>query len=104
MACWGQYGGRYGKKMGTNPTDSPECAVLLLEAGADADAGEKYGQTSMMIAAQTGAQRSISVLLDYGANIQAKCMFNSTALHRAFYFGTVECARELLFHEYKNGV
>ena len=41
--------------MGTNPTDSPECAILLLEAGADANAGEKYGQTSMMIAAQTGA-------------------------------------------------
>ena len=71
MACWGKYGGRYGKKMGTNPTDSPECAVLLLEAGANTEARDDKGKTPLIIAAQTGAERSISILLDYGANIHA---------------------------------
>ena len=51
MACWGKYGGRYGKKMGTNPSDSPECVELLLEAGADSNSRESKGKTSMIIAA-----------------------------------------------------
>jgi len=50
MACWGQYGGRYGKKMGTNPTDSPECAVLLLKAGANPDARDDKGKTPLIVA------------------------------------------------------
>lgn len=50
MACWGKYGGRYGKKMGTNPTDAPECVELLLQAGADPNVGESKGKTSMIIA------------------------------------------------------
>ena len=101
MACWGQYGGRFGKKMGTNPTDSPECAELLLQAGANPNARDSKGKTSLIIAAQTGGKRSIKVLLDYGADVNAQNNINSTALHTSFYFGTVGCAEELLFHEYK---
>ena len=104
MACWGKYGGRYGKKMGTNPTDSPECAELLLKAGANPDSRESKGKTSLLIAAQTGAKRSIKVLLDYGADINAINNFGSSAIHTSFYFGTLSCAKALLFHEFKEGV
>eukprot|EP00344_Euplotes_crassus_P011592 CAMPEP_0197006716 /NCGR_PEP_ID=MMETSP1380-20130617/36669_1 /TAXON_ID=5936 /ORGANISM="Euplotes crassus, Strain CT5" /LENGTH=143 /DNA_ID=CAMNT_0042426423 /DNA_START=226 /DNA_END=654 /DNA_ORIENTATION=+ len=34
-AVWGSAGGRLGKKCGISETDSPECAQLLLENGAD---------------------------------------------------------------------
>ena len=59
MAVWGKFGGRLGKKMGTNPKDSPECARLLLEAGANPNALADRGKTPLMIAAQTGGWRSI---------------------------------------------
>ena len=51
MAVWGKYGGRFGKKMGTNPTDSPECAKLLLEAGANSNALDDKGKTPLIVAA-----------------------------------------------------
>jgi hypothetical protein len=35
MAVWGKTGGKSNVKMGDNPDDSPECARLLLQAGAD---------------------------------------------------------------------
>jgi len=44
------------------------------------------------------------VLLDYGADIRAQSDFDSSALHTCFYFGAVECAEELLFHDFKEGV
>ena len=102
MACWGQYGGRFGRKMGTNPTDSPECAELLLKAGANPDAADDKGKTPLIVAAQTGGCRSIKMLLDYGANINALTIFGSTALHTSFFFGTVGTAKALLYHDYKD--
>lgn len=50
MACWGKYGGRFGKKMGTNSTDSPECAELLLAAGANPNSRDDKGKTPLMVA------------------------------------------------------
>ena len=51
MAVWGKYGGRLAKKMGTNPTDSPECAKLLLEAGANPNSRDNKGKTPLVVAA-----------------------------------------------------
>lgn len=103
MAVWGKYGGRFGKKMGTNPTDSPECARLLLEAGADPNCLDDKEKTPLIVAAQTGGKRSIQVLLEFGADVNAKTVYGSTALHNSFYFGTVGTAKALLFHDYKDG-
>lgn len=103
MACWGQYGGRFGKKMGTNPTDSPECAEILLKAGANPNALDDKGKTPLVVAAQTGGVRSMKILLDFGADINSVTAIGSTALHTSFYFGTVGTAEALLYHEYKEG-
>jgi len=43
-------------------------------------------------------------LLDYGADINALSSIGSTAIHTAFYFGTVGCVKALLYHEYPPGV
>ena len=64
MACWGKYGGRDGMKANnTHPDDSPECAQLLLEAGADPEITDNRGKTPLIVACQTGGTRSISVLI-----------------------------------------
>ena len=103
MAVWGKFGGRLGKKMGTNPKDSPECARLLLEAGANPNALADRNKTPLMIAAQTGGWRSIKVLLEYGADVNALNEFGGSALATGFYFGTVKVAKTLLYHEYGEG-
>ena len=103
MACWGKYGGRFGKKMGTNSTDSPECAELLLAAGANPNSRDDKGKTPLMVACQTGGKRCIPILIDYGADINAVSMIGATALHTSFYFGTLGTVKALLWHKYKEG-
>ena len=46
-AVWGPYGGKDGIKHGTNPKDSPGCARLLLEAGADPMNRDVKGKTPL---------------------------------------------------------
>lgn len=50
MAVWGEYGGHDGKKSGSNPTDSPECTRILLEAGADPECKDSEGKTPLIVA------------------------------------------------------
>lgn len=49
-AVWGPCGGKDGIKHGTNPRDSPECALLLLEAGADPETRDVKGKTPLITA------------------------------------------------------
>jgi ankyrin repeat protein len=46
---------------------SHECVAILLKAGADVMAGEKYNRTALMEAAASGNERSVALLLEYGA-------------------------------------
>ena len=76
--------------MGSNPNDSPECARLLLEAGANPEARDDRGKTPLIVACQTAGTRSISVLLEYGADVNALSARGATPLHTCFYFGNLQ--------------
>ena len=63
MAVWGQYGGRLRKKVSLNPTDSPECAILLLQKGADPNSLDMYDVGPLGTASGTGGDRCIDMLV-----------------------------------------
>ena len=51
-----------------------------LEAGADVDALDRFGQTALMLAAQRGSLEAVRVLLAAGANPDVTAKFGLTAL------------------------
>ena len=66
----------------------------MLEAGANVDA--KYlrtGHTPLIRAAWLGDVSIIEELLKYGANIEARTTFGSTALHMAASSGSLEALK-----------
>ena len=89
-AVWGPYGGKDGKKHGTNPKDSPGCVKLLLEAGANPMTPDIKGKSPLHTACQTGGSDSIPILLDYGADINALTNTGAAPLHSCCYFGNFE--------------
>ena len=68
-AVWGSHGGRLGEKVGFSDGDSPECAQLLLEYGADPNYRDNAGNSPFSIAWSTYGINWIRLLLAYGANI-----------------------------------
>lgn len=87
---WGPFGGKDGKKHGTNPRDSPGCVRLLLEAGASPTNPDIKGKSPLHTACQTGGSDCIPILLDYGADINVKTETGGVALHSCCYFGNFE--------------
>ena len=49
-AIWGSAGGRLGEKVGISNEDSPECAQLLLDKGANPNIEDNSGNTPINIA------------------------------------------------------
>ena len=83
--------------MGTNPSDSPECAKLLLEAGANPDSRDTGGKTPLITACQTGGNRSIRLLIEHGADINAKTYKTGiNALHTCCYYGNEDTFDEFI--------
>ena len=95
-AIWGSTGGKDGRKRGANPIDSPECARLLLEAGASVSNPDVKGKTPLHTACQTGGLNSIPLLLDFGADINALTKTGATPLHSCAYFGNVDSLLQLV--------
>jgi len=70
-----------------------------LEKGANVNAGDKYdGSTALMDAAGSGHQEVVRVLLDNGANVNAKREYGATALKIARAKGHKEIAELLKSH------
>ena len=67
MAVWGKYGGRLRRKASMNPTDSPECTLMLLEKGANPNSLDNNNVTPLHTACGTGGARCIDMLIQYGA-------------------------------------
>jgi len=68
-ACWGRFGSRTGQKQSALGVESPQCAQLLLENGAQIDIKDINEMTSLHISCDTGGVECIRLLLGYGADI-----------------------------------
>ena len=100
-AVWGESGGRTGKKIAFgNSSDSPECALVLIEhmktQGLSIDIPDKEGNTPLAIAASTNAPLSIQLLLQHGADPLHRNQLDNTPLHEAIRFGHSACVQVLL--------
>lgn len=74
-----------------------QIAVVLLENGADVNAGSEFGATPLMLASIHGENAKIlELLIDNGADINAKDDFGRTALIYAAGFGDAKMVRLLL--------
>jgi ankyrin repeat protein len=99
MAVWGLFGGRAKKKVSINSRDSPECARLLLEAGANPNSEDMYNVTPLATAVGTGGADCIDLLINYGADINHQDCEQTTPLHAAFLRGNIECLKQLMKHK-----
>ena len=80
-AVWGEFGGREGKKVPNGlPSDSPECAEILIEKGAKLNPKDSDGNTPLMIASSTNGIRSMKVLMKYNIDFNEENNNHETAL------------------------
>ncbi len=69
-----------------------ECVKLLIEAGADVNTADDYGQTALYLATLFDNEECVKLLLDAGADVNAKAdLFDETPLQAAAYRGNVSC-------------
>jgi ankyrin repeat protein len=73
-----------------------EQAGHLLEAGAEINARDRYGQTALMNAARTGQVELVRLLVERGAALNTTAKYNLTALMLAIINGHTEIARILI--------
>ena len=70
--------------------------MLLLKKGADPNATDIYNVAPLSTAAGTGGDRSIDLLIEYGAAINHQDIDATTALHACFFRGNIECFKRLM--------
>jgi len=68
----------------------------LLDAGADIDALDKYGQTALMNAAHRGDTELVQVLVQLGANLDHAAKYRLTALMLAVIADRHDAVRVLV--------
>jgi len=100
-ACWGKEGGREGKKCGSNKgMDTPEAVQALLEKGANIEAKDCDGNTPLAVAASTHADRSLPILMQFGADVNSLNNNLETPLFQASRYGHIQICKMLL-EQYK---
>src|SRR5262249_58893801 len=72
-----------------------DAAKLLIERGADVNAGTKTGDTPLMVAVARNRLEFITLLLAHGANPNST-VGNQTALHVAVKHGCLDCVKALV--------
>ena len=75
---------------------SLQCVDLLIKAGADVNALDSCGGTSLMLAARSGHIKSVTILLQAGAVVNIADKYNVTALMAAARGGYDACVRALI--------
>ena len=71
----------------------------LIEMGADTSCRDDRSWTPLDYAAQNGHPKTMKVLLDNDALVDACDSYGTTPLHHASQFGHVNCIKMLLDHE-----
>jgi ankyrin repeat protein len=74
----------------------PDLVPTLLEAGADPDAANFYGETPLHYAASYGLADPVEALLKAGANPNSETKAGESPLHRAAAAGAIPCIEALL--------
>jgi len=97
-AVWGKYGGRLRVKSSYNPNDSPECALLLLERGADPNLKDGGGNSPLCVACGTNGFSCIDLLVKNGADVNLANLAGNTPLHEVFFRANTDCLDLLLKH------
>jgi len=70
--------------------------VKIIESGdVSIDALDKFGQTPLMVATRKGFLSMISILLDYGADVEMQDSSGKNSLMLACFIGSKEIARKL---------
>jgi len=96
-AVWGKAGGREGKRIGsTQQDDSPEIAQLLLERGSNINLKDSDGNTALAIAAASHAERSIPILMAFGADMDVQNNAGETPIDQAAKWGHIEICKLLI--------
>ena len=68
----------------------------LLDAGADINALDRYGQTSLMIATRQGHVEVVRLLVDRGATLNHHAKYRITALMQAVISGHLQIVQMLV--------
>ena len=101
-AVWGEFGGREGKKVPNGlPSDSPECAEIMIEKGANLNPKDSDGNTPLMIASSTNGIRSMKVLMKYNIDFNEENNNHETALIQGVKYGNYESVLTFIDY-YKN--
>lgn len=69
---------------------------LLLEAGADINSKDQYGQTALMNAAHRGQVELVRLLIEQGADLNITAKYNLSALMLSLIVRQPEVARLLI--------
>ena len=73
-----------------------EAVKRQLAAGANVNAPDTYGYTSLHTASSKGHKEIVELLIATGADVNAKNKYEQTPLHRAAYRGRKEIAELLI--------
>ena len=75
-----------------------KCVHILIKKGADVNkrSSEKYFDTPLMIAAETGNLDSLKYLISAGANVNSPGLYRGPALYRAVSQNHVHCVKFLI--------
>ncbi|HEX9813715.1 MAG TPA: ankyrin repeat domain-containing protein [Myxococcota bacterium] len=68
----------------------------MLEAGAEVDTLDRYGQTALMLAARNGHYEAVSVLVDADADLDHTAKYNLSALMLAALNDRLEVVEQLM--------
>ena len=72
------------------PEDDPEMVRILVEAGANADAKNMFGDPGLHRAILKGDSEMVRILVEAGANVNITNAFGDSALSRAVHEGNKE--------------